>query len=84
MIELTVLHSVYPSKSSENYRGYLLEVNAHGARKGGWMGMVTIHHNRATQWAIVCELSSTYAAAIEGALAYGRQMVDGDKCGLVI
>jgi len=48
------------------------------------MGMVTIHHDGATQWATVCELSSTYAAAIEGALAYGKQMVDGDQCGLVI
>jgi len=48
------------------------------------MGMVTIHHDRATQWVTACELSSTYAAAIEGALAYGRQMVDGDKLGLVV
>jgi len=79
-----VLHSVYPSKSSENYRGYLLEGNARGARKGGWMGMVTIHHDRDTQWVTVSEISSTYAAAIEGALRYGREMVDGKKLGLDI
>jgi len=65
-----------------DYKGYLLTASARRGRLGMWFSMVAIERNTDVQCELLAPTAATRELAVEGAISYGKQIVDGDRGGL--
>jgi hypothetical protein len=64
------------------YKGYRLTGSAQRGRSGKWFGMVTIDRYSQIQRELMAHDAATRLLAVEGAISYAKEMVDGSRCGL--
>ena len=51
-------------------------------RLGMWFSMVAIERNADVQCELLAPTAATRELAVEGAISYGKEIVDGDRGGL--
>ena len=69
---------------SVDYKGYLLTGSARRGRLGMWFSMVAIKRNADVQCELLAPTAATRELAVEEAISYGKEIVDGERTGLRI